>query len=196
MLSALSRVPVNRQAPVAQGLAIVAVVLGSFGLLSVMAFAETTETSTSGHLWWEETTTTTIPLSQRIVYLLLGVGLLAAAAGCALAAVQLLTAQGRLKKYPPILTGVEAMPIQRIAEITNQSRSQVVRDIQVLIDSDTITDFYIDHATESVVSKKYVPKVSHKVVVACYGCGGSNELIVGIPRPCTYCGQPLALGTG
>ena len=58
-----------------------------------------------------------------------------------------------------------------------------------------IGDFYIDYSSDQVVSKKYVPKTSHKTVVKCSECGGNNDLIVGITKHCSFCGQPLLLGT-
>jgi hypothetical protein len=58
-----------------------------------------------------------------------------------------------------------------------------------------LEDYYVDFLTERVVSKKYTPKTSHKTVVSCTGCGDRNEVIVGIPRPCSSCGQPLVLGS-
>lgn len=196
MLAAISRVPVKSQGPAAAGLLVAALPLGAMGLLFVVLFSVDSQTTTSGYLWWKETTTTAVPMTLRLTFLLFGLLLLSFAATCVLLAVQLFTTKGRLQKYPPILIGVEVMSIQRLAEITGQSRGQVIRDIQSLIDTGTLGDVYIDIAADSVISKAYIPKVSHKAVVACYGCGGTNELIVGIPKPCNYCGQPLLLGTG
>ena len=193
MLSVLSRIPVRTQKPLAEGLLFAAVPVSLFGLLLVMAFTETTKTESSGHLWWKEDTTTQIPLSERMPYLLIGICLFVVAILCLVAAIKLITTQGRLKKYPPILVGVESMTIQQIADITNSSRSKVYRDIQTLIDSGIVENFYIDHKAERVVSKKYIPERSHKTVVTCSGCGGNNELIVGITRTCSFCGQPLVL---
>ena len=48
-------------------------------------------------------------------------------------------------------------------------------EIQTLIDSDVINDFYIDYQREEVVSKKYIPKTSHKTVVTCRACGANND---------------------
>lgn len=70
-----------------------------------------------------------------------------------------------------------------------------MRKPQSLIDSDAISDFYIDYTADNVVSRKYLPKTSHKTVVKCSECGGNNEVIVGITRHCSFCGQPLLLGT-
>lgn len=193
MLSVLSRIPVRMQKPLAQGLLSAAVLVSLFGLLLVIGFTETTKTESSGHLWWQVDTTTEIPLSERMPYLLIGIFLFVVAILCLVAAIKLITTQGRLMKYPPILTGAESMTIQQIADITNSSRSKVYRDIQTLIDSGIVEDFYIDYKAERVVSKKYIPERSHKTVVTCSGCGGNNELIVGITRTCSFCGQPLVL---
>ena len=168
-----------------------------FGLLLILAFTETTntDTKTSGHLWWKETTATTteVPITQRLVYLLLGIGLLMFAAVCILAAIRLFTLRGHLNRYLAILTGVESMTIQQIADITRTSSPTVRREIQSMIDSETITEFFIDYQADQVVSRKYTPKTSHKTVVTCLGCGGRNELIVGITRCCDFCGEPLLL---
>ena len=68
-------------------------------------------------------------------------------------------------------------------------------DLQSMIKSEMITDFYIDYGADQVVSTKFVPKTSHKTVVKCSECGGNNELIVGITRSCEFCGQPLLMGS-
>jgi hypothetical protein len=187
--------PIRRESLVALGLLAAAALFALLGLMMVLLFSIDTETTTSGALWWRKTETTSIPLSQRITYLTIGLVMLVVAATCVFAAMWLFNLHNRLKKYPPILVGVEVMSIQRIVEITNQSRGQVIRDIQRLIESDMISDFYMDNAADAVISKKYVPKISHKAVVTCYGCGATNELIVGIPKPCNHCQQPLLLGT-
>jgi len=114
---------------------------------------------------------------------------------CVLLALRLLTMQGSSNQYLAVLTGVETIPIQRIAEITHSRPSKVRDDIQSMIDSGMISDFYIDYSADQVVSRKYTPKSSHKTVVTCSGCGGNSELIVGITKVCSFCGQPLLLGT-
>lgn len=194
MLGFLSRVPVGAQKGVARGLLIAAGVILLYGvLLPVMVFTETTETKTSGHLWWKKETTTAIPLTDRVPFLLLGIGAFTVAVVCFVAAVTLFTTQGRLKKYLAILVGVESLGIERIAAITGSSTTRVYADLSALISSGMIDDFYLDHEAEQVVSRRYVPKRSHKVVATCSGCGGSNEVIVGITRSCSFCEQPLRL---
>jgi hypothetical protein len=197
MLTLLSRIPANKQEQIAKGLISAAVFLALIALLFVLGFTEDTETDTktSGHLWWKESTTTTteVPMTERVTFLLVGIGLVIVAAVCAYAALRLFTMQGRYKRYLAILTGVESMKIQQIADITGSNPSRVRTEIQGMIDSDVISDFYIDYQADQVFSKKYIPKTSHKTVVTCPGCSGRNEVIVGIPRGCSYCGQPLAV---
>jgi len=189
MRGVLSRIPVRLQKPVAKGLLVAAFFAADFGALNVMGFSKSTETS--GWLWWQETTE--IPLSERLPYLVTGVGLFAVAVICVAVAIRLITLQGSLKKYSAILTGIESIPVQKLADITNSSARKVYGDIEAMIGSGMISDFYLDHSIEQVVSKKYVPKTSHKTVITCSGCGGNTEIIVGITRPCTYCGEPLVL---
>jgi hypothetical protein len=191
----LSRIPVNSQKLIANRLLIAA---GSLALVAVLGFAEfasSSEEECSGFLVWRSCSTTEVPLDERLPSLLLGIGMAGLAIVCALAAGQLTSMQGRLKRYPAILAGLEEIPIQRIAEITNSRPAQVRHDIQSMIDSAMISDFYIDYTADHVVSKKYIPKTSYKTVVTCSSCGGANELIVGITRACSFCGQPLVLGT-
>lgn len=82
-----------------------------------------------------------------------------------------------------------------IAGITGGSQATVYRDIQRMIDSGVLDDVHIDYQAEEVVSKRYVPKSSHKTVVTCRACNANNELIVGITRACSACGEPLVLKT-
>lgn len=122
-----------------------------------------------------------------------GVGLLVIALVSLIAALRLTTMQGHLKRYLAILTGVESISIERIADITHSRPSKVRDEIQSMINSEMISDFYIDYSADQVVSRKYIPKTSHKTVVKCSECGGNNEVIVGITKHCSFCGQPLLL---
>ncbi|PVG83731.1 hypothetical protein DDE18_05275 [Nocardioides gansuensis] len=190
---ALLRIPAEHRKPIAQGLLWVAGIAAFFGALDFPMFLIKTEEKCKGHLWAKECKDVPIPLGDRVPHLLIAIGLFSIALICVFAAWRLISTQGHLKKYQAILTGVEAMDIGRIADITRSSPSRVRTEIQTLIDSDEISDFYIDYQRDQVVSKKYVPKSSHKTVVTCRLCGAHNELIVGITRSCAACGEPLIL---
>ena len=171
-----------------------------FGIVGAVFFglffrAEHTETESSGHLWWkdETTTTTEVPMGTRLVFLLVGLTLLAIAAFCVYIRIKQARRRAAQRKYLAILTGVERMKVHQIAGIAGASQATVFRDIQRMIDIGIIDDVHIDYQAEEVVSKKYVPKTSHKTVVTCRACNAHNELIVGITRPCAACGEPLVL---
>ncbi|WP_457188630.1 hypothetical protein [Nocardioides sp. P5_E3] len=193
MLKLLSRIPIQSRKGVASGLMSVAGIATLFGFGMFMMGSVSTEEKCTGHLWAKECTEIAIPLSERLPFLLIGVGLGVVVLGCMLSALYLSSTQGHLKSYQAILTGVESMSIQRLASIANSNPSKVRREVQAMIDSDMIDDFYIDYGTDQVVSKKYIPKTSYKTVVTCRSCGANNELIVGITRPCAACGEPLVL---
>lgn len=195
MFGILSRVPVRRQTITARVLLILAGLSIVGAIIPMAEFTTTVETKSSGALWWKETTERQIPLTERRPYLFVAICLFVVAVLLVTSSIRLLTMKGSLKKYPPILVGVESMGVERIAKITNANVARVYRDVQAMIDSGMISDFYIDYQTEQVVSKKYVPERSHKTVVTCSGCGGNNELIVGITKVCSFCGQPLVLKT-
>ncbi len=195
MLSQLSRIPVQHQQPIASGLLLAAIATSLFGSLMAMGFTETTKEECTGHLFLKKCVEAQIPLSVRITYLLAAIALFAVALTCVAATLKLMTMQGHLKRYEAILTGVESLSVPRIAEITNSRPTKVRTEIQGLIDSGLISDFYIDYSADQVHSRKYVPKTSHKTVVKCSECGGNNEMIVGITKHCSFCGQPLLLGT-
>lgn len=195
MFNLLSKIPVKSHEKISKGLLTAALFTGMFGLLMSMGFGESTNEKCTGQLAWEKCVEVAVPMSQRITFLVLGIGLLAVAAVCLLAALRLMTLSGHFNRYLAILTGVESMSIQQIADITRSRPTKVRDEIQSMIDSEIITDFYIDYAADQVVSRKYIPKTSHKTVVKCSECGGNNEVIVGITRHCSFCGQPLLLGT-
>jgi len=203
---AVQRESFKQVLPMLVGLVILG--LGSGGVGLVVAFFDKTRTitetrtSTSGHLWWKETTTVDVPvrvvdvpIQTRLMYLLSGIGLLLLAVLCIAIVVWIFATRQRLKRYPPILKGHEAMSIERIVDITGSSRATVVRDLRTLISTNAISDVYIDYDAGQVVNKKYVPEASSKTVVKCSECGGNNELIVGIPKSCGYCGQLVLAGT-
>ncbi|MDP3953170.1 hypothetical protein [Microbacterium sp.] len=176
-----------------------ALIFAIVGTVIVVLFfqAERTETETSGHLWWkdETTTTTEVPLGTRLLYLFIGLGLITVAALCVYMRIRQAALRASHRKYLAILTGFERMKVQQIAGIANSSPSTVYRDIQRMIDSGLVDDVHIDYQAEEVISKKYIPKSSHKTVVTCRACGANNELIVGITRSCGACGEPLVLNT-
>lgn len=178
-------------------LALLALPFGIVGVVFVgLTFrTSSSKTESSGHLWWkdESTITTEIPLSTRLVFLFVGLVLLAVAALCAYLFVRRTRRQADQRKYVAILTGIETMSVHQVAAITNTDSSRVYRDIQRMIDAGLLDEYYVDYTTEQVVSKKYVPKSSHKTVVTCRACGANNELIVGITRACVACGEPLVL---
>jgi hypothetical protein len=180
-------------------LTLAALIFAIAGTVLVVLFFQTerTDTDTSGHLWWkdETTITTEVPLATRLLYLFIGLALISVAALSVYIRIRQAALQVSHKKYLAILTGFERMKIQQIAGITNSSPSTVYRDIQRMIDSGLIDDVHIDYQAEEVVSKKYIPKSSHKTVVTCRACGANNELIVGITRACGACGEPLVLNT-
>lgn len=175
----------------------VALIFGVVGAVFFGLFfrSERTETESSGHLWWkdETTTTTEVPMGTRLVFLLVGLTLLAIAALCVHVRIKQARRQAAQKKYLAILAGVERMKVHQIAGITGASQATVYREIQRMIDTGVVDDVHIDFRAEEVVSKKYIPKTSHKTVVTCRACNAHNELIVGITRPCVSCGEPLVL---
>ena len=191
MYRLLSRIPVNMQKPIAFGVLWVAMILALFGVAGIADFTE--KTKSSGHLFWKDTAERT--LGERMPSLLGGLAAIALALLCVVAALRLITVQGGREEVPRHLDRLERMKVQQIADITNSSPSTVYRDIQRMIDSGLIDDVYIDYQAEQFVSKKYVPKSSHKTVVTCRACGANNELIVGITRACAACGEPLVLNT-
>jgi hypothetical protein len=193
MLSLLSRIPVKNHKALMKGLLAVALFTGMMGLIACLGFAESTNEKCTGHLFWEKCVDVVVPMSQRVTFLVIGVALLSVAAVCALAALRLATLSGHLNRYVAILRGVETMSIQQIADITKSTPGRARDEIQRMIDSEMITDVYIDYSNDRVVSKKFIPQESHKTVVKCSECGGNNELIVGITRACSFCGQPLLL---
>ena len=172
-----------------------AVLSALFGAICFGVASEETQTKTSGHLWWRSETTSNVATETRVGWLMAGIVMVLIAVALAALAIRLAKGRAALKKYEAILTGVEVIPVQQISDITGHSRSRVYKDIQAMLRSGMIDDVYVDYQRERVVSRKYIPKTSHKTVVTCSGCGGNNEVIVGITRTCSFCGQPLVLAT-
>jgi hypothetical protein len=194
MFNLLAKVPAKERKKVSQGLFLAAPLVFFFGLLSLQVYAVATEEKCEGHLFWRDCVDVAVPMSTRLTNLFIGVGLLAIAVGLLIAALRLVTSGNSFNQYQAILTGEERIGIEKVAAITRSRPSRVREDLQSMIDSEMITDYYIDYAADCVVSKKFTPKTSHKTVVKCTECGGNNELIVGITRVCGFCGQALVWG--
>ncbi|MDR6119717.1 hypothetical protein QE370_002901 [Aeromicrobium sp. SORGH_AS981] len=171
----------------------IALCSGFLGLMCILASTTVESTETSGHLWWKETTANADAGSERFGWFLAALIFLGIAAACGYWALRISTQAGRLRKYPPILKGVESMPVQRVADIAGVRVSTAYRDLRTLISSGTVDEFYIDNGSGTIVNKSYVPERSQKAVVECPGCGTRNEVIIGIPKSCKSCGEPVAL---
>lgn len=179
---------------IANGLFGAAALSGLFGLLCLMAYGSPTIDPCDSPPGSVECVR---PMETRLTYLAIGILLIVVAIVCGLVGLRWATTKSgtkrsRLNQYTAILTGIERLSIQQIATITNYKPSKVRVDVQSLIDSEEISDFYIDYQADEVVSRKYIPKSSHKTVVACGVCGARNDVIVGITRCCSHCGQALA----
>lgn len=162
-----------------------------YGLLQFLGYSRATESS--GMLWWSETRE--VPMDERMPYLQGAIICWVAAIALAGITIWLTVIRrrraDRLRRYVAILKGVESIPVQQIAGIVNVPPTRVYQDVQRMIDSGMIEDFYLDHQAGEVVSKKYTPERSNKTVATCPGCGARSEVIVGIARSCGYCSQPL-----
>lgn len=191
----MSETQTRRQPSARQTLGVVgglgAFLLLMFGLLLFMGYSNTTEQS--GMLWWQSTNE--VPLDERIPYLQGAIvcWVFAAVLGGVTLSVTLRGTTSRLKRYGPILKGVESMPVQQIAGIVNVKPARVYKDLQRMIDSGDLADVYIDYQAGQVVNKKYTPDRSHKTVATCPSCGARSEVIIGVTRSCSYCAQPLPL---
>lgn len=134
--------------------------------------------------------------AERLAYGVSGGFLICLAVLAGLVKLRLFTlhddSSGHLNKYRAILVGHESIALQEIADVVHRSSKRVRQEIQALIDSGSISDFYVDHKRGVVVSKKYVPKTSHKTVVSCARCGHANDLVVGVTKHCSHCGQFLS----
>ncbi|MBC6499803.1 hypothetical protein H7R52_18755 [Weissella confusa] len=69
-------------------------------------------------------------------------------------------------KYEAIIKGTERISIQDLSDITGNTRKNVVTDLQNMIDSEIISDYYIDHKSDAVISKKFIPETSTRIAFA------------------------------
>lgn len=201
MLRLLSRIPAEQRKGVASGALTVATFGALFGLVMLGAFSEATEEECTGHLVWKKCVDVARPMSARITELAGGIGLLAVALASVVVALLVVAGprdaadtQAHLQRYVAILHGHESMSVLEIASVTGAKAAKVRAEIQAMIDSRMISEYYIDYGRDLVVSKKYVPPTGNKTVVQCPHCKANTELIVGIPKPCSYCRKPLILG--
>ena len=188
MRGVITRIPFRLQKPLAGGLAGAAAIAVAAGLINLTLRSDIEET-----FFQDAFTAESAADQKRADMLLVSVCLFVGAVLLLVIAGLLATESDRLKKYLPILKGTELISIQEIIDITGSKRSTVYGDLRSLINSNMINDLYIDYKAEHVVSKTYIPGSSSKTVITCDGCGGNNEVIIGITKPCSFCGQPLKL---
>lgn len=191
MLRLIIRLPAHLHERVIKGALLAALITAFFSITCFGAFSESTETS--GALWWKKTSE--IPMSERVPWLIGGLILVIVAIILVVIAVKLFLIQVSARRYTAILTGVESIELREVAHITRTSAARVSEDLEALIDSGVLEDYYVDHGSQRVVSRKFVPKAGRKAVVECQGCGAQNDVIVGITRPCDFCRQPVSFET-
>ncbi len=131
---AVQRIPAESRKPIAGGLVLAAGAAACFGLVLTslgIAGGETVEECT-GHLVWKECEKVynDWSLATSVFIIVAGVGLLIFAAGAVYAAILLSLTRSHLNKYQAILTGVEVMSIQKVADITHVRPSKVRSEIQ------------------------------------------------------------------
>lgn len=157
---------------------------------SLIKFTQKTTKTTTG-IFFKKTITEHHSFSERLPYLISAITLVVIAIYLFKTAAKMFVIQNRYKKYEAIIKGTERISIQDLSDITGNTRKNVVTDLQNMIDSEIISDYYIDHKSDAVISKKFIPETSTRKVVRCDNCSAANEIIVGIPKNCEYCGTPL-----
>lgn len=177
--------------------AYIAYLLGALGILSLggawaslVKFTQKTTQTTTG-IFFKKTITEHHSFSERLPYLIGAIVLVALAVYLFKATAKMFIVQNRYKKYEAIIKETERISIQELSDITGNSRKVIITDLQRMIDSEMISDYYIDHKLGAIISKKFIPESSTKKVVRCENCGATNEIIVGIPKNCDFCGMPL-----
>jgi hypothetical protein len=198
LTNVLSKVPVKYHKRLRFGLLYVAFLSFIIGMSLLMAFTEETETITkeSGHLFWKKTTETTIhhDLSERLPYLIGAVVLISVAVICLVTALRLILLYGRYKKYLAIIKDNDKLLIQQVADINNSNPRQVMNDLQNMIDSNYINDYYIDYKRGMLVDKNFFPEKFDKKTVKCQACGATNEVVIGnASNYCMYCDSLIIL---
>ena len=182
----VSKVPVKYHSALRRGLLFVAFFAGDFGLLLFIGFTE--EKEETGLLIKK---TIYHPLSERLGYLAGSIVLIIIALISLLLAWKITTIGGRFKKYIGMIQGVDRIELQRLAEMTNSSPRDVADDLQNMIDSEFIENYYIDYKNEMLVNRSLASKQLKKISVKCQQCGATNEVIVGMSERCEYCDSPL-----
>ncbi|CAM3450224.1 Helix-turn-helix type 11 domain-containing protein [Nocardioides dubius] len=191
MFNGLSRLPLKLHKPIAIGAFLAAGFCVFAGGLTLLIMTDPPEQKCKGHLWAKKCVDlpkdNTAEIVTAVIFFSISLLLL-------VAALKLLTSEGRLKRYLPILKGVESLDVQRIVDITGSRRAIIYRDLQALIDAHMVADLYIDYGADRVINKRYIPGASRKVVVKCTECRANNEVAIGITKVCSFCRQPLLLG--
>lgn len=193
----LASVPAESRKVVARVLLFVAAFSGAFGLLltSLGIGGGETVTECDGPLLWKdcEDVRHDWSTSTDVTLLVVGICFIVIAVTSVIASVRLFTMQGHLNRYLAILTGIESMSVMTIANITGSKPVRVREEVQSMIDAGALPDFHIDYGKDLVVSKRYIPKMSHKTVVTCPTCHANNDVVVGITKSCAFCRELLVL---
>lgn len=175
-------------------LAWLALVLAIAGSICFGLSFQTEHTETAGALWWKTEKTTAVPTSTTVTLRLAGLALLALATGCAAIIIVARRRATSQKRYLYILNGIDKIGIADVASKTDLSGARVARDIQRMINSGTLSRYYIDHGRQQIVSRVSTPVASRRTVVVCSACHDANDVLVGIVTNCQSCGSVLPLG--
>ncbi|WP_343989918.1 hypothetical protein, partial [Nocardioides dubius] len=115
MFNGLSRLPLKLHKPIAIGAFLAAGFCVFAGGLTLLIMTDPPEQKCKGHLWAKKCVDlpkdNTAEIVTAVIFFSISLLLL-------VAALKLLTSEGRLKRYLPILKGVESLDVQRIVDIT------------------------------------------------------------------------------
>ena len=184
----IGRIPIKYHKGLIGALLGAAFFVGDFSFLMFLGFFE--EKETTGIIFKK---TVVHPLSERLPYLFIGIGLIIIAILCLIFALKLVLYQGQHKKYKAILKGIDSISVSKVSEITNTTERQTMNVIQNMIDSSLIDDVYVDYTRREIVNKNYIPNDIKKTVNTCKNCGRNNIVIIGVPKKCDYCQTPIVL---
>ncbi len=104
----------------------------------------------------------------------------------------------RIKNYYSLIMDKQIYSIDEIASIINRKYSDVLKEIQLMIDLGYLKNAYIDNNERSVAFPKARSNVfvqynmsneskPEEIVVVCTSCGGKNKVIKGKVTECEYC---------
>ncbi|MGL5550442.1 MAG: hypothetical protein ACRDD4_12140, partial [Culicoidibacterales bacterium] len=123
--------------------------------------------------------------------LVLAISLLVIAIVCLVLAWKIVTTMKLFARYDLLIRNVQIIELIKIANMRNTTPRKVATDLQNMIDSGYISNYYIDYQKKVLVNQNIDAESIETITVKCPHCGAKTVIVSGNHNRCEYCDSAI-----